>query len=60
MSFFDFNGNGSSDGFDTIFGLQMTATSREEAIEYTGCDSFYKATNEQKKNTSCWYLTDDD
>ena len=38
---FDFNGDGKTDGFETYVGLQMMASSREEAIRLTGDDTFY-------------------
>ena len=38
---FDFNGDGETDTLELMAGLQMTATSRKEAIELTGDDTFY-------------------
>jgi len=38
---FDFNGDGKEDEFETFAGLQMMATSRQEAIDLTGDDTFY-------------------
>lgn len=38
---FDFNGDGRVDGFETFVGLQVMASSRQEAIDLTGDDSFY-------------------
>lgn len=38
---FDFNGDGKVDGFETYVGLQMMASSRQEAIALTGDDAFY-------------------
>ena len=38
---FDFNGDGKEDFLETMAGLQMTASSRKEAIELTGDDTFY-------------------
>ncbi|WP_155890512.1 hypothetical protein [Lachnobacterium bovis] len=38
---FDFNGDGNTDSLELIAGLQMTASSKKEAIELTGDDSFY-------------------
>ena len=38
---FDFNGDGKEDGFEVSMGLQMMASSREEAIALTGDDTFY-------------------
>ena len=38
---FDFNGDGKIDGFETYVGLQMMASSRQEAIALTGDDTFY-------------------
>lgn len=40
-SLFDFNGDGEVDGFETYVGLQMMASSRQEAIALTGDDTFY-------------------
>lgn len=37
----DFNGDGEADGFETYVGLQMMASSRQEAIALTGDDAFY-------------------
>lgn len=54
MAMFDFNGDGKMDGFELFAGLQMTATSREEAINLTGDDTFYlgddKADSAELKN----------
>ncbi len=36
--FFDLNGDGEEDILETMAGLQMTASSRREAIELTGDD----------------------
>lgn len=38
---FDFNGDGKEDAFETFAGLQMMASSRQEAIDLTGDDTFY-------------------
>lgn len=38
---FDFNGDGKVDGFEEYAGMQMMATSRQEAIDLTGDDTFY-------------------
>lgn len=38
---FDFNGDGKVDGSETEIGLQMMASSRQEAIDLTGDDAFY-------------------
>lgn len=38
---FDFNGDGKVDGFETYVGLQIMASSRQEAIALTGDDAFY-------------------
>lgn len=38
---FDFNGDGKTDGFETYVGLQIMASSRQEAIALTGDDTFY-------------------
>lgn len=42
---FDFDGNGKEDLYDSFIGMQMTATSREEAIALTGDDTFYPGTD---------------
>ncbi len=38
---FDFNGDGETDFMEWSVGMQMTASSRREAIELTGDDTFY-------------------
>ena len=38
---FDFNGDGKEDEFETFVGMQMMASSRQEAIDLTGDDTFY-------------------
>ena len=38
---FDFNGDGFTDGAEMMMGIQMCASTREEAIELTGDDTFY-------------------
>ena len=38
---FDFNGDGKVDGLETYVGLQIMASSRQEAIALTGDDTFY-------------------
>lgn len=38
---FDFNGDGKTDAFEMMVGMQMTATSREDAINLTGDDTSY-------------------
>lgn len=38
---FDFNGDGKTDAFEMLAGMQMTASSRKEAIDLTGDDTFY-------------------
>ena len=38
---FDFNGDGKEDDFETFVGMQMMASSRQEAIDLTGDDTFY-------------------
>lgn len=43
---FDFNGDGQVDGFEMMLGIQMMASSRKEAIELTGDDTFYPGTDE--------------
>ena len=41
MDWMDFNRDGEVDGFETYVGLQMMASSRQEAIALTGDDTFY-------------------
>lgn len=43
---FDFNGDGKTDGFETYVGLQMMASSRQEAITLTGDDTFYNGSDD--------------
>ena len=38
---FDINGDGETDFMEWSVGMQMTASSRREAIELTGDDTFY-------------------
>lgn len=38
---FDFNGDGKTDFMEWSVGMQMTASSRQEAIDLTGDDTFY-------------------
>lgn len=38
---FDFNGDGKTDFMEWSIGMQMTAGSRQEAIDLTGDDTFY-------------------
>ena len=38
---FDFNGDGETDFMEWSIGMQMTASSRQEAIDLTGDDAFY-------------------
>ena len=38
---FDFNGDGKTDFMEWSVGMQMTARSRQEAIDLTGDDTFY-------------------
>lgn len=38
---FDFNGDGETDFMEWSVGMQMTASSRQEAIDLTGDDTFY-------------------
>lgn len=42
---FDFNKDGKEDAMETFVGLQIMATSRKEAIDLTGDDSFYMGTD---------------
>ena len=43
---FDFNGDGKTDAFEMMAGIQMTASSRREAMELTGDDTFYVGDDE--------------
>lgn len=43
---FDFNGDGKTDAFEMMAGIQMTASSRREAIDLTGDDTFYVSDDE--------------
>ena len=43
---FDFNGDGKQDAFETFVGLQMMASSRQEAIDLTGDDTFYTGSDD--------------
>ena len=43
---FDFNGDGKTDAFEMMAGIQMTASSRREAIDPTGDDTFYVGDDE--------------
>lgn len=38
---FDFNGDGETDFMEWSVGMQMTASSRQEALDLTGDDTFY-------------------
>lgn len=43
---FDFNGDGKTDALEMMAGIQMTASSRREAIDLTGDDTFYVGDDE--------------
>ena len=43
---FDFNGDGKTDAFEMMTGIQMMASSRREAIDLTGDDTFYLGDDE--------------
>lgn len=45
-SLFDFNGDRKTDIFETFVEMQMMAGSRQEAIDFTGDDTFYERTDE--------------
>ena len=47
---FDFNGDGTTDGFETFVGLQMIAGSRQEAIALTGDDAFYTGSDDLEED----------
>lgn len=47
---FDFNGDGKVDGFETYVGLQIMASSRQEAIALTGDDAFYTGRDDLEKD----------
>ena len=42
---FDFNGDGQTDFMEWSIGMQMTVSSRQEAIDLTGDDTFYLGTD---------------
>lgn len=42
---FDFNGDGETDFMEWSIGMQMTASSRQEAIDLTGDDAFYSGSD---------------
>ena len=42
---FDFNGDGKTDFMEWSVGMQMTASSRQEAIDLTGDDAFYSGSD---------------
>lgn len=44
-SLFDFNGDGETDFMEWSIGMQMTASSRQEAIDLTGDDTFYSGSD---------------
>ncbi|MCR5499819.1 MAG: hypothetical protein K6F31_05450 [Acetatifactor sp.] len=43
---FDFNGDGKEDFDETMLGMQMMASSRQEAIDLTGDTTFYTGPDE--------------
>ena len=47
---FDYNGDGKVDGFETYVGLQMMASSRQEAIALTGDDAFYTGSDDLEED----------
>ena len=47
---FDFNRDGKTDGFETYVGLQMMASSRQEAIALTGDDAFYTGSDDLEED----------
>lgn len=47
---FDYNGDGKVDGFETYVGLQIMASSRQEAIALTGDDAFYTRRDDLEKD----------
>ena len=42
---FDFNGDGETDFMEWSIGMQMTASSRKDAIDLTGDDEFYSGSD---------------
>ena len=60
MGFFDrplfgFNGDGTTDAFETFVGLQMMAGSRQEAIALTGDDTFYTGSDDLEEDDDITY-----
>ena len=47
---FDFNGDGRTSAFETYVGLQMMASSRQEAIALTGDDDFYTGSDDLEED----------
>ena len=47
---FDFNGDGTTNAFETFVGLQMIAGSRQEAIDLMGDDTFYTGNDDLEED----------
>ena len=47
---FDFNGDGKIDAFEADAALQMMASSRQEAIDLTGDDTFYTGSDDLEED----------
>jgi len=43
---FDFNGDGKADTLETIVGIEMMSSSRKEAMDLVGDDTFYTGTDD--------------
>ena len=59
---FDFNGDGETDFMEWSIGMQMTASSRQEAIDLTGDDAFYSGSDtleEEGDDDARHYIGDD-
>ena len=50
MDWMDFTRDGQVDGFETYVGLQMMASSRQEAIALTGDDAFYTGSDDLEED----------
>lgn len=50
MDWMDFNRDGKTDGFETYVGLQMMASSQQEAITLTGDDIFYNGSDDLEED----------
>ena len=48
---FDFNGDGETDFMEWSIGMQMTASSRQEAIDLTGDDELEMMDEDERRET---------